>query len=469
MRCEAAFLVAWIAAAPAFAQESQFHADVRREGEHLAEDCAKFDFKGFGNCAYALATQSPFHVTFGNLAPQNGFALGVAFAEHYTPNESWRLSWNADEVVAPSGSWRGGVYMKLVHTPATAGVVVRPAGAAGTPAAIAPREFAVVDIFAQAVSLKTLTYFGLGQQSPEAGRTVYGERQTLVGASVAYPLGGIRALRGLRMSLLGGVTGRFVDIRSATMDQVPSIEQVYDESTAPGLSQQPTVVEFREGIRFKPSVANGWLRFNYLLSAQQFTTSGDAGSSFNRWTFDLQHEIPLYRRVSSTGPREFNGPNECAQALGSTACPPVQWSRNRQGSIGFRVLVSAATASDANPVPFYLQPTLGGSDVNGELLLASYQDYRFRGPYLIVMQERLEHSIWGPFGVFVLAEQGKVALDRASLDFHGLVSSTTVGLTLRAGGFPMVNLSFSWGREGHHFIGSMNSSLLGGSSRPSLF
>jgi len=138
-------------------------------------------------------------------------------------------------------------------------------------------------------------------------------------------------------------------------------------------------VEFREGIRFKPSVASGRLRFNYLASAQQFITSGETRSSFNRWTVDLQHEIPLYRNVSSSGPREFNGPNECAQALGSPGCPPVQWSRNRQGSIGFRVLVSESISTGANSVPFYFQPTLGGSDVNGEHFLGSYQDYRFRG------------------------------------------------------------------------------------------
>jgi hypothetical protein len=50
-----------------------------------------------------------------------------------------------------------------------------------------------------------------------------------------------------------------------------------------------------------------------------------------------------------------------------------------------------------------------------------------------------------------------------------MVTSATVGLTLRAGGFPMVNLSFSWGAEGNHVIGTMNTALLGGSSRPSLF
>ena len=30
-------------------------------------------------------------------------------------------------------------------------------------------------------------------------------------------------------------------------------------------------------------------------------------------------------------------------------------------------------------VPFYFQPTLGGSDINGQRLLSGYDDYRFRG------------------------------------------------------------------------------------------
>jgi hypothetical protein len=44
-----------------------------------------------------------------------------------------------------------------------------------------------------------------------------------------------------------------------------------------------------------------------------------------------------------------------------------------------------------------------------------------------------------------------------------------VGLTLRAGGFPLVNLTFAWGGGSHHIIGSMDPTLLGGSSRPSLY
>jgi hypothetical protein len=62
-------------------------------------------------------------------------------------------------------------------------------------------------------------------------------------------------------------------------------------------------------------------------------------------------------------------------------------------------------------VPFYSQPTLGGSDIDGQRLLSGYD------------------SIWGP----------------------------------------LVNLSFVWGGDSHHIIGSIDPTLLGGSGRPSLY
>jgi hypothetical protein len=117
----------------------------------------------------------------------------------------------------------------------------------------------------------------------------------------------------------------------------------------------------------------------------------------------------------------------------------------------------------------YFQRTLGGADINNEMTLGSYQDYRFRAPNLLLLQESFEHSIWGPFGMKLMADQGRVALTRGDLGFSHLKHSFAGGLTLRAGGFPMVSLMFAWGgSEVHHNIFNMNSSLLGGSARPTL-
>jgi hypothetical protein len=77
--------------------------------------------------------------------------------------------------------------------------------------------------------------------------------------------------------------------------------------------------------------------------------------------------------------------------------------------------------------------------------------------------------VWGPIGVFVLAEQGKVTARGHGVDFNDLAHSVAVGLTLRAGGFPLVTFSFAWSPDGHRFIGTIDASLLGGSGRPSLY
>jgi hypothetical protein len=135
-----------------------------------------------------------------------------------------------------------------------------------------------------------------------------------------------------------------------------------------------------------------------------------------------------------------------------------------------RLLITESIASSGSVVPFYFQPTLGGSDINGNPWLSSYNDYRFRAPNALLLRESFEHSIWGPIGISFSADQGKVALTRGDIAFDHLAHSFSAGLTVRAGGLPALSLSFAWaGPEGVHTIANINSSLLGGSARPSLF
>ncbi len=136
----------------------------------------------------------------------------------------------------------------------------------------------------------------------------------------------------------------------------------------------------------------------------------------------------------------------------------------------FDCILSESINSATSAVPFYFQQTLGGQDIDSNLALGSYQDYRFRAPNVLLLQESFEHSIWGPFGFKIMADQGKVELNRSDIDFSDLKHSFAAGLTLRAGAFPMVSLMYAWGGpEGQHTIFNMNTSLLGGGARPSLF
>ena len=121
-----------------------------------------------------------------------------------------------------------------------------------------------------------------------------------------------------------------------------------------------------------------------------------------------------------------------------------------------------------NRVPFYFQPTLGGRDIDGQRLLGSFDDYRFRGPHLVAVQERIEHSLWDPIGVYFMAEQGQVAASRSLLGWGDFRTSYAVGLSVRAGGFPVLNVSYAWGSGQSRWLAAIDTSLLGGSTRPSL-
>src|SRR5262249_43842832 len=149
----------------------------------------------------------------------------------------------------------------------------------------------------------------------------------------------------------------------------PSIEALYTDATAPGLASQPGFAQFGEGMRLRPKLLSDYLRLNYFLNFQQFV-AGDSRSSFRRLTLDLNHQVPIYRSTRCFCPKDHNGPDACAvDSNGDSPCPEIV--RNLEGSVALRFFLSDSFTSAGSVVPFYFQPTLGGSDLNGNASLPS--------------------------------------------------------------------------------------------------
>jgi len=451
-----------------FAQETQLGADFRREGERFKESCSGFHFSTIGGCAQVLFTDHPLHIAVGSLAPQNGFGFGPAFTGHWTPNETWRLNFDMDAVAAGSQSWRAGAYMTavLIRRPK---LVVTNGTSSGKKSNLEERENPVFHVYAQNILLNKLSYFGLGPNTKDTARAYFGMRETILGANVVWPLNGLRKLNA---SVFGEMNGRFVDLRASNGHASPSIEQLYSDATAPGLVRQPGAAQFGEGIRFRPTLVDDYIRLNYSFTYQQYVAS-DAVYSFQRFTTDLSHQFPIYKKTRTLLPKDTNGPDDCSSDAtgGKYGCSAM--TRDLEGGFGFRFLLSESLIPSGHVVPFYFQQTLGGSDINGHNALSAYQDYRFRAPNLMLIRGSFEHSLPGrfsPLGVAFAADAGKVALKHGDLSSSPFVHSYSAGLTLRAGGFPQIYLLFAWGgKEGTHTMGAINTSLLGGSARPSLY
>ena len=448
---------------PVYAQdESGIAAEFRREREALADSCGNFSFGAVPKCVYTLATVNPLHVTFGSIAPLNGTAFGPALVGHHTPNEQLRMTWSTDVAAAPGGAWRAGAYLRFVHTNVIAPKPVFDERAATDPGI---DVYPIYSLYVQGVSLDRLSFFGLGPSSVGEARSTWAMKQTIVGGSALYPL---RKSGRFGVAVTGAVNGRVIRVADGDDPDVPGISQLFTPGDVPGLSERRKYVQFSEGIRFTPSIWT-YIRPFYRLDFDQFVGASDR--SFTRWTLDFMHEFPFYRTVTPAA-RATNTPNDCSSSVTDHKCPSP--SRNRYGALSFRVLAIGSRAQDDAEVPFYLQPTLGGADINNAKLLTSFDDYRFRARNLLAMQLTAEHTLVNvplprdftlPLGAFVMVEQGKVAQEWGTGAFE---RSYAAGLTIRAGGFPEVFLLFAWGSGQNHFSASVNPALLGASPRPSL-
>jgi hypothetical protein len=445
----------------AFAQnEGQLQSDFRREGSELAATCPQFK-KIFG-CLQELVTGEPMHFTAGTIAPQNGTGFGGAFVFDKNYGERWRTSINADAVRSTNGSWRAGAYLTLVRTSTQAPVVITTRPAPGQSAPPPPKltPAPVFNVYAQTTSLNKLDYYGLGNFSGRQNLAFFGMRETIFGGNATYPVLGASGL-----ALYGELNGRWVEIRGRTSENGPSIEQRYNNITAPGLAQQPAYFEPAGGLKFVRDFSSR-LALNYSATFHEFAAVSDSHYSFQRLNLDFNHNIPLYRNQQSSPLQPQVGPDESPARL----VTPHRFTRNREGSIGLRALLVESFTSNGNVVPFYFQPTLGGSDISGENMLPSYPDYRFRAPNLLLFRASIEHSIWGPIGAMFMADTGKVGLTRGELGFDHFRHSYAAGLTFRAGGFPFVQVLFAWGgNEGTHTIATIAPGVLGGGARPPLF
>jgi hypothetical protein len=470
MNARTLFLLPVLAAAPALAQnESRLHRDFRVEGEAL-KVCTKFSFGNLTDCGQTLVMGQPVHLAIGSLPPQNGLGFGLAFVEHKNFASEWRANWDMDAVAASNGSWRAGGYMKAYRLPGGTLHMTFP----GAHKSAGPPLFGSAPLFnfySQSISLAHVDYYGLGQDTARTAHATFGFSENITGASAILPLGG--GLSAAKMSLDLELNGRFPSLRQGPSGDQPFVQQLYTDANTPGLAKQTDYLQPGEGLRLEPAFFNGRLRLNYFGSFQQFVAPANPTYSFRRWNGDFTHTIPLYKSLPVPA-SQYNGPDDCTGPGGkppAMPCPPVTATQELQGSLTLRAFLSESIADGVSRVPFYLMPTLGGSDMNGTRTLASYPDYRFRGPDLIYFQGALEHSIGKlPIGALFSAEGGKVALRRDDIGLNHFRHSFSAGFTVHAGGLPMLSFVYAWGgSEGSHPIATLSSTLMGSSSRPSLF
>ncbi|MEQ1691182.1 MAG: BamA/TamA family outer membrane protein [Gemmatimonas sp.] len=289
----------------------------------------------------------------------------------------------------------------------------------------------MVEAYARARGLPQVAFYGLGPASALTSRTNFDMRENLVGADASY-----RVAPWVTMS--GRVEQLWIDLNAGRATNLPSIEQVFNDQDAPGLTQQPRFGRYEGALEFEvpASVGEGFL--------QGLRTR----ASYARW---VDHELGRFSftRVELEAKQRF----------------AVFRPKHR---LTLHAWASTSAADAGQAVPFYLQRTLGGRgqlrSVHEEYLgsdgtrasLRGYDTFRFRGPHLVLLQAEYRIPIWTLLDATVFYDAGKVAAQRSQLNLSNLRQNYGVSVSAMRGIVTAARIDIGLGGEGVQLLFSIS-------------
>jgi outer membrane protein assembly factor BamA len=248
-----------------------------------------------------------------------------------------------------------------------------------------------------------ISYYGSGPESSKSGRTNFQFEDTAMDATF-----GVRPLRHL---ILGSSAGYvFNNVGPGSDSRYASSESVYSPADAPGIDVQSDFLRTGAFVQYDWRDNPGGPRRggNYIAQFSDYRDRSFGISGFRRLDLEVQQFVPVL---------------------------------NARRVFAFRAR-SALTYSD-NPVPFYMQPSLGGSED-----LRGYRPYRFRGENMLAMNAEYRWEVFSGLDMAVFADAGKVSSHKADLIARDLETSLGFGLRFNARNKTFLRLDVGFSHEG---------------------
>lgn len=292
-----------------------------------------------------------------------------------------------------------------------------------------------VEAYARAREMSQLNFFGPGTHSEFGRRTNFLLRDPVVGAVASVAVTPW-------MAAGGRIEEIWFDVGRGRSALFPSIEDRFGERDAPSLTQQPRYGRYQVFLEFSSPASVG----------QDLNQGGAYRIAYG--TFDDQRlDRFTFNRLDIEARQKFSvfGPHR---------------------RLTLRGWIAATDARVGNDVPFYLQPTLGGTgyvrSVNEELIgsdgsrgtLRGFDNYRFRDRNLLLLQAEYRVPVWGPVDASVFMDAGKVASRLGDLDLSGLKRNYGFGISMMKGPATVVRTDVGFGGgEGVKFVVSFGDVL----------
>jgi outer membrane protein assembly factor BamA len=261
------------------------------------------------------------------------------------------------------------------------------------------------DLIAVHRNYPQIQYYGPGPDSRITGRSNFRLEDTLYEGAF-----GVRPARPLRMGVSAGFLE--VNVGPGTRTQWASTEQIYSPAQAPGIDRQTDFLRGGAFIQLDYRDIPGGPRRggNYFA---QFVYNKDTDlerHTFRRLDIELQQYIPFF---------------------------------NDRRVIALRAKTALTYANSGQVVPFYLQPTLGGSDD-----LRGFRPFRFYDDNMVVYNAEYRYEVFSGLDMAVFGDLGKVFRDRGQLNFRDLEASYGIGMRFNARNAVFLRIDAGFSHEG---------------------
>ena len=325
-----------------------------------------------------LFTHKPESLLVGSIVPGAGTGLGAHYIKDFS-RDPWEREFRATALVTIRAFSMQELQLRFAHD-------------SFTPFGETADKFNM-HLYVRNRDLRKMPFYGLGPQPNFNLQALFHERDTLAGVDATDPLVSWLAVGG-RLETM------WHDANDVTSPKAQTITALYPGT--PGLSPQPNLMHYELFLR-PHYPAQPPFNFDYRLSYGYYQDHDTGTFSFRRLTLNAYNNIyPFHLADGATNADRF---------------------------LTLHGLLTESDASANHFVPFYLQPTLGGSDANGDPTLRGYKDYQFRGPNALLFQVEYNHRFYKYLGGFVFYDAGKAALRRSDIDFSNLRQSYGFGVS----------------------------------------
>lgn len=252
-----------------------------------------------------------------------------------------------------------------------------------------------------------VSFYGLGNESEKDDRSTYTWEPTTFGATL-----NLRPVKFVYVG--GGYTYQHANTRGGKRD--PSIEDEYDDVTAPGIGQdlQYNVLSGYAAFDWRESPGYSSSGGLYRVEFRQYDARDGRPYSFDWTEAEVRQFIPILRG---------------------------NWV------LAFRGVVTLTDPKGGDEIPFFMMPTLGSSrDLRG------YSNRRFRDTNRLLLQGEYR---WRPskfMDLVAFYDMGKVAERREDLDLDDLHNAYGFGVRLHGPTSTAVRVELAKSKDGLKLI-----------------